>query len=263
MNRVVVKVGGHALDSVAPGATVLVDLAHDLGTLRDEGVESVVVHGGGPQIAALLADVGVESRFEDGLRVTDPATMGYVTMALSRVNVSVTAALNHAGLRAAGLSGADAGLLRATSLGDPWGRVGGVVTVATGILETLWAAGVTPVVDSLAVDEEGEMLNCNADTVAGALSGSLDGATLVLLSDVDQVRTDPDDSASAVTSLSGAGARDLLESGAAREGMRPKLVAALDALSAGAPRVLLANGTRRHALAGALAGTLPVTEVFA
>jgi acetylglutamate kinase len=116
-------------------------------------------------------------------------------------------------------------------------------------------------VSPVAVDQFGELLNCNADTVAGALAGALGADALVLLSDVDQLRRDPDDAVSALTSVHATEVRELLSSGAVRDGMRPKMLAALDALDAGAARVVLANGTRAHALRGALARTAATTEV--
>jgi acetylglutamate kinase len=115
----------------------------------------------------------------------------------------------------------------------------------------------------VAVDDEGGLVNCNADVAAGALAGTLDADVLVLLSDVDQLRRDPEDVATSLASVSGGDVRAMLASGAVREGMRPKMTAALDALDAGARRVLLANGTRPHALRDALAGAIPTTEVLA
>jgi len=261
VSPLVVKLGGHALDDLSPRSAVLVELAQDIEALRDAGVDVVVVHGGGPQIAALLDEVGLESRFHEGLRVTDLATMRYVAMALDEVNARVTAALNRAGLASVGLRGADATLLESSPLGDAWGRAGSSPKVRTEIVHVLWSSGLTPVVSPVAVDGHGELLNCNADTVAGALAGALAARTLVLLSDVDQLRADPDDDTSALSSASGALVRALVESGAARDGMRPKMVAALDALDGGAERVVLANGTRSHALRCALGGDGPTTEV--
>lgn len=261
MKRLVVKLGGHALDSLSPRSAVLLDLAHDVEGLRATGTDVALVHGGGPQIAELLASVGVESRFQDGLRVTDALSMEYVAMALCSVNVHLCASLNHAGLASSGLSGADAGLFRATSVGSPWGRVGGAPTVRGEVVTALWAAGFTPVVSPVATDEDGELLNCNADAAAGALAAALGASTLVLLSDIDQLRSDPDDEATALSSVTSTQVRDLIFSGAAREGMRPKMSAALDALDGGAQRVLMANGTRTHALRAALEATIPTTEV--
>jgi acetylglutamate kinase len=256
-----VKLGGHALDSLAPSSSVLRDLAHDVAGLRDQNVNVVVVHGGGPQIAELLNQVGLESTFQDGLRITDAETMRCVVMALSDVNLRVVAALNDAGLASVGLCGADAGLLRSKSVGEPFDRVGEAPSVNRAAIDALWSAGYTPVVNPVALDENAEPLNCNADAVAGALAGALAAEVLVLLSDVDQVRENVDDPASARSTVTAAEIESMKRSGAVRDGMNPKVTAALDALEGGAETILLANGTRRHALRDALARSIPTTEV--
>ena len=261
MINYVVKLGGHALDSLGVRSGVLVALASDVVALRGEGANVIIVHGGGPQIAALLGAVGLKSHFHEGLRVTDEATMEYVAMALSQVNLHLVTTLNQAGLTSVGLSGADGSTFSASALGAPWGRVGASPKVDTGLIETLWEVGVTPVTSSIAVDEDGELVNCNADAAAGALAGALSAQSLVLLSDVDQLRADPLDEHSSIASISGSEVRRLLETGSAREGMRPKMLAALEALDSGARRVVMANGSRPHALRDALAGTIPTTEV--
>lgn len=255
------KLGGHALDSLSPSSNVLIDLAHDVAGLRDRGVNVVIVHGGGPQIADLLNRVGLESMFQDGLRITDAETMDYVVMALSDVNVRVVAALNDAGLASVGLCGSDASLLRSESVGEPYDRVGEAPLVSRGVLDALWSAGLTPVVNPVALDKKAEPLNCNADTVAGALAAAIGADVLVLLSDVDQLLANVEDPGSALTSVSGAQVQSMKQSGAARDGMTPKLTAALDALHGGAEKILLANGTRAHALRDALAHSIPTTEV--
>ncbi|MGC8510605.1 MAG: acetylglutamate kinase [Acidimicrobiales bacterium] len=261
MSRVVVKLGGHAVSDARVDTPALAQLAEDVVALRRGGDEVVVVHGGGPQIASLLARLEVPERFHEGLRVTDDATLEVVALALSSLNQVITAALNRAGLEAVGLSGADASLLRASPLGAVWGRVGGVPRVDASVVTRAWFAGWTPVVSPLAVDDDGQLLNCNADTVAGALAGALGADTLVLLSDVDQLRSDPDDPSTALARVRSDEVEVMLASGTAREGMRPKMRAALDALRGGAARVVLADGRREHAVAGAVAGTIPVTEV--
>jgi acetylglutamate kinase len=261
MSCVVVKLGGHALDSLAPSSSVLIDLARDIAHLREENVDVVVVHGGGPQIAALLERVGLESRFKDGLRITDVETMHYVEMALSDVNIKIVAALNEAGLASVGLCGADATLLRSESIGEPFDRVGLAPVVNRSVIDALLAGGFTPVINPVALDKNAEPLNCNADAVAGALAAELSADVLVLLSDIDQVRENVDDPATATFSVSAAQIESMKESGAVRDGMSPKLTAALDALHGGAERILLANGTRPHALRDALCGTIPTTEV--
>ena len=261
MNCVVVKLGGHALDSLAPSSSVLIDLAHDVAQLHEQGVNVVVVHGGGPQIAALLDRVGLESKFEDGLRVTDPETMRYVVMALSEVNVRIVAALNDAGLASVGLCGSDATLLCSESVGEALDRVGHAPLVHRAVIDSLWSAGFTPVINPVALDKCAEPLNCNADTVAGALAAQLSADVLVLLSDIDQLLGHVDDPTSAKSSVTGTEIQAMKRSGAARDGMNPKLTAAMDALHGGAEKILLANGTRRHALRDALAHSIPTTEV--
>jgi acetylglutamate kinase len=260
MTSVVVKIGGHALDSLLPRSPVLVDLAADIVQLQAVGISVVVVHGGGPQIQTLLADVGLEGQFHEGLRVTSPTTMRYVAMALSEVNLAIVSSFNQSGLVSVGLSGTDGSVLSATPLGDVWGRVAAVPKVRADVITSLWSARLTPVMTSIAVDDEGGLLNCNADTAAGAVASSL-AAVLVLLSDVDQLRSDPDDATTGVEKITMAELLDLVASGSAREGMRPKGLAALDALEGGATSVLIANGTRPHALASALARSIPTTEV--
>ncbi len=254
------KLGGHAIDDVGPGSPVLSDLASDLGDL-DGPV--AVVHGGGPQIAGLLHRLGLESRFVEGLRVTDPPTMDVVAMALGWVNVGIVAALQHRGLDAVGVTGPDGGIVRGVVAGGELGRVALVPQIDAGLIRDLWAADRVPVVSSIGLAPDGGLVNCNADSVAGALAAALGADQLILLSDVDQIRQDPDDPSTAIERVSAAELEAMLESGAVRDGMRPKARAALDALAGGARRVIVASGTRRYALSGVVARTVPVTEVVA
>jgi acetylglutamate kinase len=263
VTRLVVKMGGHALDDLSVTSPVLRSLAEDLNALVAEGSEVVVVHGGGPQIGDLLAKVGLPSAFHEGLRITSPETMAYVAMALASVNTAIVSALTLAGLDCVGLCGVDGDMVRGRSLGAPWDRAGNVVQVSANVLETQWRGGFVPVVSPVIADENAQLLNCNADLVAGALAGALEASTLVLLSDIDQLRADPDDAASALTHVTASQVKDMISSGAARDGMRPKMTAALDALSAGAQRVVLANGLRLHAVRDVVHGQIPTTEVVA
>jgi acetylglutamate kinase len=260
VTHLVVKLGGHTLDDLSPTSTVLADLACDVAEVQATGVTVSIVHGGGPQIAALLGARGIASTFVDGLRVTDDETMECVAMALGFVNQSICAALTHNGLRVAGVSGVDGGLLIATALGETWGRAAGSPRVEPSVVTALAANGFAPVVSPVAVDEKGYLVNCNADTAAGALAGAL-AAELVLLSDVDQLRSDPADASTGLATVSAQQIDELVATGAIRDGMRPKVQAALDALTGGAPQVRLANGTRPHALRALRAGTLATTAV--
>lgn len=260
MTTLVVKLGGHALDRLDSGSPVLADLAADIAELGTRSERVVLVHGGGPQIAELLDRRGVPSTFVDGLRVTPDEVMGIVAEALMGVNTQLVASLNCCGLPSVGLSGFDGGLCRATPAGDPWGRVAVEPVVDAHVVRTLVREGFTPVISSVVADGSGGALNCNADALAGALAAAF-ASELILLSDVDQVRRDPDNADSAIATLTRRAAQELLSSGSARDGMRPKLTAALDALDGGAPRVRLANGRRRHALRDVLSGAVASTEV--
>jgi acetylglutamate kinase len=260
---IVVKLGGHALDGVGDLADSLDALAADLVALRDEGYAPVVVHGAGPQISTLLERLGIASRFVDGLRVTDDATMSVVAMVLGYVNLQLVAGLRARGLAVTGLTGADEGLVTATLQGEAWGRAGGSVTVTPAPVAAICERGVIPVVNPVGVDAGGHLVNCNADAVAGALAAATGAEALVLLSDVDQLRTNPDEPTSAVATVTRARIGELLADGSIREGMRPKVSAALNALDAGARRVVIANGTRPRAVLAALAGQGLFTEVTA
>ena len=256
----VVKLGGHAIDEVGPESPVLVDLARDLAALEGP---VVLVHGGGPQIAALLRRLALESHFVDGLRATDAATMEVVAMALGLVNAGIVVALQHHGVDAVGLCGPDGRTVVGEVAGGNLGRVATHVRVRPELVRELWEARRIPVVSSVGLAPDGGLVNCNADTVAGALAGAIGVDELILLSDVDQVRSDPDDPATALERIDGNALTALLASGALRDGMRPKARAALDALAGGARRIVLANGLRPHALRDAVSRSIPVTEVTA
>ena len=258
MSTLVVKLGGHALDDLGVESAVLADLAADLSDLE----RVVLVHGGGPQIADVLSRVGLPSRFHDGLRITDEATMQIVSMALADVNTQIVSHLVGRGCRAVGLQGVSGGVLQAPVIESALGRVAPSVRVDAHLVESLLDGGWVPVLSPVTRGDDGGLLNCNADAAAGALAGALGAPSLILLSDIDQVRANPDDPTSALSSITRADLLDLIDSGAARDGMRPKLGAALEALDAGARRVVLANGTRPHALRGVLDRSIPTTEVL-
>ncbi len=181
---VVIKYGGHAMDKPELSEAFALDLAH----LAGQGMRLVVVHGGGPQINALLARLQIESRFVDGLRVTDEAAMQAVEMVLcGQVNKAVVSAFARHGVRAAGVSGRDGALLRARPKNPALGLVGEVTDVNPALPRCLLDAGFVPVVAPVASGPEGEALNINADTAAGALAGALEAEYFVLISDVPGV----------------------------------------------------------------------------
>jgi acetylglutamate kinase len=251
----VVKYGGHAMID----AELKTSFAKDICLLRYVGIHVVVVHGGGPQINTALEKMGVSSTFVAGLRVTDEATMDVVEMVLGgQVNQEIVGLICHEGGRAVGLSGKDDTFLRASKLAtvrardkagdehlvDP-GRVGDVRHVNPEILANLMGSGFIPVVAPVGVDEDGRSLNVNADTVAGKIAEALRAEKLLLLTDVDGVRSKD---GSLVRSLTADEASTLIEEGVISGGMIPKVDCALDALAGGVKKVHMIDGRLRHAV---------------
>ena len=233
---VVIKFGGHAMDKEAPCAA----FAEDLAFLSAEGTRCVVVHGGGPQISALLERLHIESRFENGLRVTDEATMQAVEMVLcGQVNKDVVRRFAAHGVRAAGISGRDGGLLLASVRQPALGRVGEVDKVDPALVECLLAGGFVPVVAPVASDAAGQPLNINADTAAGALAGALHADYFVLISDVPGVL---DGEKRLIPTLDRARSQSLMDEGVICGGMIPKVGSCLHALDAGCRRALILDG---------------------
>ena len=263
MKTTVVKLGGHALDATSDAVVLLDTLADDLLALRDAGDRVALIHGGGPQINELVASMGIETSFVDGLRVTTDAVLKCVVMGLSYVNANLVAELVRRGVPAVGLHGASLGLLTCTHRSNTLGAVGLNPVANAKLLLTLMDEGCVPVIAPYACDSEGRLVNCNADAAAGAVASALKAHALLLLSDIDQVRLDPSDPATAVAELNGSQARELLASGGARDGMRPKVESAVAAIDHGASRVVIGNGSQPHSVRNVLARTIPVTEVVA
>jgi acetylglutamate kinase len=251
----IVKYGGHAMVD----EELKESFARDVCLLRYVGIRVVVVHGGGPQINRMLERVGLPATFSGGLRVTDDATMEMVEMVLGGgVNQEIVGLICQHGGRAIGLSGRDDRFLVAKRLdrvpgkdeqGSPilvdLGRVGEVVHVETGVLDHLTASGFVPVVAPIGVDEQGNSLNVNADTVAGAIGGALRATKMILMTDVEGVKTAKGE---LISSLDAPEAERLIESSVITGGMIPKVRCALDAVAAGVEQVHVIDGRRRHAL---------------
>jgi acetylglutamate kinase len=229
----IVKYGGNAMKNLDLRRGVAREIA---GLRRDMPV--VVVHGGGPAIERELTARGVQSRFVDGLRVTTPEIMDIVEMALCKLNKELSQDIGEA----VGLMGRDSLLLRGELL-DPerLGRVGRVSGVNTGLLHALLAAGITPVVGCVAVAGDGEALNVNADTAAGAVAGATRQGVL-FLTDVDGVYRAYPDVRTLAPTLTRAEVQEGVDAGWIAGGMLPKVEAALSALDAGAPFAVIASG---------------------
>ena len=243
---VVVKYGGNAL-SGTEHADPLDVFAQDIVMLRAVGIRPVVVHGGGPQINAMLDRLGVKSEFRDGRRVTDDATMQVVRMVLTgEVNPSLVSAITSRGGRAVGLSGADDGMISVVQRDPALGFVGDVMGVRTAVLEQLLDDGCIPVIATIGVDASGQTYNINADSVAAAVAGALGAAKLLYLTDIEGLRRDVNDAKSLISKLSAAELRGLLGDGTIAGGMIPKAESCLEAVELGVPAVHILDGRVAH-----------------
>jgi len=240
---VVVKYGGNAM--VDPGLSQAV--AEDVVLLRAVGLRPVVVHGGGPQISALMSRLGMEPEFRQGLRVTDAETVDIVRMVLvGKVNRDIVAAINVHGPIAVGLSGEDAGLILASAHKPELGFVGEVAAVNPGILHKLLAEDLIPVVSTIGSDADGQAYNINADTVAGALAEALGAEKAVFLTDVAGLLTDVDDPGSLISRITASELETMIGRGELTGGMIPKTAAALHAVRHGVGSAHLLDGREPH-----------------
>ncbi|MBN2193928.1 MAG: acetylglutamate kinase [Polyangiaceae bacterium] len=251
----VVKYGGHAMVD----EELKQSFARDVSLLRFVGIHVVVVHGGGPQINTTLERMGIVSTFSGGLRVTDDETMDVVEMVLGGgVNQSIVGMICAQGGRAVGLSGKDDHFIRACKVDGvagqdargnstivDLGRVGRVESVSPELVGQLVEKGFIPVIAPIGTDKHGNALNVNADTAAGAIAASLKAAKLVLMTDVEGVK---DSDGRHLPSLHAREARAMIESGAIRGGMIPKVECALEAVEYGVEKVHIIDGRVRHAL---------------
>jgi len=252
----VVKYGGHAM-----GDESLAQLfARDVVLLKHVGINPVVVHGGGPQIGAMLERLKVKSEFIDGLRVTDSETVGIVEMVLSgSINKQIVSAINNAGGFAIGLSGKDGNLIRAVKLRrtkrDPesnierildLGLVGEPTEITPHILELCEdSETIIPVIAPIGVGPNDETLNINADTVAGAIAGAVGAQRLLMLTDVAGVL---DGEGALIPKLTPDEARRLIKDGTIQGGMIPKIETCIAAVEAGVDAAVVIDGRVPHAL---------------
>ena len=251
----VVKYGGHAMGD--PKAAR--DFAEDIVLLKAVGINPVVVHGGGPQIGAMLKKLGVESTFVDGLRVTDKATADVAEMVLSgAINKELVGWIAAAGGKAIGISGKDGKLVTATKVqrttkvpdsnieqAVDLGFVGEPSVVDTSVIDTIVAAGMIPVIAPIGAGEDGHTYNINADTMAGAIAAALGAARLFLLTDVAGVL---DKDKNLLTDLTPADIARLQDDGTITGGMIPKLETCIHAVEAGCEAAVVLDGRVPHAM---------------
>jgi len=247
---VVVKYGGNAMvDDDLKAA-----FARDIAFLRSAGLKPVVVHGGGPQISTMLGRLGIASEFRGGLRVTTAEAMDVVRMVLvGQVGRELVGLINASGARGVGLSGEDAGLFRAERRGTvvdgeqvDLGLVGDVVHVDPGAVVDLIEAGRIPVVSTVAPDDDGLVLNVNADTAAAALAVALGAVKLVVLTDVEGVYADWPDRSSLLPEIRAGDLERMLPT--LQSGMVPKMEACLRAVRGGVPQATVIDGRVAHSV---------------
>lgn len=240
---VVVKLGGEALADRDLSALV----AQDVALLTLVGIRVVVVHGGGPQVTAAMKTAGIETRFVNGLRVTDDATIDIVRSVLvGTINAQLVQQLNDAGARPVGLHGGDGSLMRVVCRSPELGRVGEVERVNPTVVHTLLDEGYTPAIAPVAPDADGVTHNVNADAVAGAIARALHAEKLVFLTNVAGLYRDLGDAGSLVSELKRDELRELADG--LSDGMRPKAIATLGALDADVAQVHILDGRTPHAL---------------
>ena len=252
---IVIKYGGHAM-----GEQALADgFARDIVLLKQIGAFPIVVHGGGPQIGAMLKRLAIESEFIDGLRVTDKPTVEVVEMVLAgAINKGIVAAINRAGGRAIGMSGKDADLIRAKKLSHiaretdsnvekviDLGYVGDPERVNGEVLIELAKTGIVPVIAPIGFDDEGATYNINADTAAGAVAAAVKAKRLLMLTDVAGVL---DANGNRLEDISADVARSMIKEGVIKGGMIPKIETCLDAVQEGVEASVILDGRVPHAI---------------
>ena len=249
---VVIKFGGNVMDDPKMNLSII----NDIMFLKQIGINIVLVHGGGPEINEMLDKLEIKSEFINGNRVTDDKTMEVVEMVLTgKINKELVGTINKLGGKAAGISGKDGNLLVAEKKlmmvdGEEvdLGRVGKVKKINTEILETLSKAGYIPVVSPVAVDEDGNSYNINADYAAGELAGALNADKFILLTNVRGVMRDINDPSSLYSKLYYNEVHKLMNGGIIVGGMLPKVEACMVAINAGVSRSHILDGRIKHSL---------------
>lgn len=245
--RVVVKYGGSAMLDKKLEESVIKDVA----LLKLVGMQPIIVHGGGREISKWIDKVGMETRFEEGFRVTDKDTMEIAEMVLNRVNKYLVQMVEHLGVKAIGISGKDGGMLHVTKKmpnGKDIGYVGDIDRVNTDILDTLLENDYIPIIAPIGMDDKGETYNINADDAACAIAGAIRAEKLAFLTDVEGVCMNPKDSSSLIPVLSVQEANNLMECNVISGGMLPKVNNCIRAVNRGVNRVHILDGRREHCL---------------
>lgn len=242
---VVIKYGGNAMVNEDIKRSVMGDVT----LLRLIGIRVVLVHGGGPEISALLKRIGKQSEFVDGLRVTDAETAEVVQMVLAgKVNKSLVSLLQSLGGRAIGLCGLDGGMIEAKQLDERLGYVGEITRVDPQPVLDVLEKGYIPVVSTVARGQNGETFNINADTAAARIAAALKAECLISMTDIAGVLRDKDDPHSVIPYIGVSEAPQLMREGVISGGMIPKIECCIEAIRRGVKKVFVLDGTVPHAI---------------
>jgi len=246
---VVIKYGGSALINPEIKETIIKDIA----LMKFVGMHPVIVHGGGPDINAFLKRLEIESKFVDGLRVTDEKTMEVVEMVLAgKVNKQIVTDIELNGVKAVGISGKDGGTVIAkkieTGNGVDYGCVGEIESVDPTMLKSLIKSDIIPVIAPIGKDESGNTYNINADYMAVAIAGALKAEKLVFLTDVSGVLKDVNDPSTLMSFIKADDVEGLIKDGTISGGMIPKVECCLEAVKAGVNNVHILDGRVQHCL---------------
>ncbi|MBQ9520399.1 MAG: acetylglutamate kinase [Acholeplasmatales bacterium] len=242
---IVIKYGGNAMVDEHLKALVMEDVV----MLNSLGMKVVLVHGGGPEISAMLKKVGKESKFVNGLRVTDKETADIVTEVLAgKVNKNLVKQLNLAGGNAIGLSGLDSGLIEATPLNPELGFVGNITNINPDVILDLLDMGYIPVVSTIGYDSEGNVYNINADTAAARIAGALNAEKFIAMTDIKGVLRDKNDDSTLMKYINVSEIKSLAREGIIDGGMIPKVECCVEAIRRGVKFVVIIDGRIPHSI---------------
>lgn len=242
---VVVKYGGNAMVNEKLKNSV----ARDIVLLHLIGVKVVLVHGGGPEITQTLSALGKETKFVDGLRVTDKETVEVAQMVLAgKINKSIVNLIECCGGKAIGLSGLDGHMLKAKMKDERLGYVGEITEVDPSPICDILDKGYIPVVSTIGCDDEGNVYNINADTAAAKIAGALNAESLISLTDISGILRDKDDPSTLIPHITVAETDDLIKNGIISDGMIPKVECCTDAIKCGVKKVFIIDGRVPHSI---------------
>jgi len=252
---VVIKYGGNAMADIA----LVESFCNDIVFLKQSGLKPVIVHGGGPQIGSMLERLGIKTKFESGMRITDESTLEVVEMVLAgRINKNIASKINSAGGKAVGISGKDGSMIIAEKLTNQkndtesniekiidLGYVGFPKKINNEIIETLINDDFIPIIAPLGIGLDGKTYNINADTAAGAIASSLKSKRLLILTDVEGVM---DSEKNLIEEINEEKIKEMIDSGEVSGGMIPKLNTCLDSTSSGVEAAVIVDGRVKHAV---------------